>query len=81
MTPGQGSALTYMLLMSEEALGEYNMRKYSTTLEGGRRLVPVVRHCRKAMEVQMLFIIGLLCKHFQEFHDYIQAKSRPMSAK
>ncbi|XP_055762560.1 ribonuclease inhibitor-like [Salvelinus fontinalis] len=52
LTPGQCSALAYMLLMSEEVLGEFNMRKYSTTLEGGRRLVPVGRHCRKAMEVQ-----------------------------
>ncbi|KAM9492973.1 uncharacterized protein ACWYII_004668, partial [Salvelinus alpinus] len=52
LTPGQCSALAYMLLMSEEVLGEFDMRKYSTTLEGGRRLVPVGRHCRKAMEVQ-----------------------------
>ncbi|CAB1344220.1 unnamed protein product [Coregonus sp. 'balchen'] len=33
-TPGQCSALAYKLLMSEEVLGEFNMRKYSTTLEG-----------------------------------------------
>ncbi|XP_030221838.1 NACHT, LRR and PYD domains-containing protein 12-like, partial [Gadus morhua] len=43
LTPGQWSALVFMLMSSEEELDVFDLKKYSASEEGLRRLLPVFK--------------------------------------
>ncbi|XP_062393581.1 NACHT, LRR and PYD domains-containing protein 3-like isoform X2 [Sardina pilchardus] len=48
LSPTQCSQLAYMLLLSEETLNEFDLAKYKTSSEGRKRLLIVLKSCRKA---------------------------------
>ncbi|CAI5669564.1 unnamed protein product [Oreochromis niloticus] len=49
LSPGQCSALTFMLLSSEEDLDEFDFKKYSASEEALLRMLPVVKASNKAL--------------------------------
>ncbi|KAL7883287.1 hypothetical protein SRHO_G00009450 [Serrasalmus rhombeus] len=48
LTPAQCSAVAYMRLHSEKVRKELNLKKYNTSEEGYKRLIPAITNCRKA---------------------------------
>ncbi|KAG7458540.1 hypothetical protein MATL_G00221510 [Megalops atlanticus] len=49
LSPDECSALAYVLLMSAEELKVLDLRMYNSTPAGYRRLLPVLKHSRKAL--------------------------------
>ncbi|XP_035262481.1 NACHT, LRR and PYD domains-containing protein 3-like isoform X2 [Anguilla anguilla] len=74
ISPAHCSVLAYVLLVSEKELDEFDLRKYNTSEEGRRRLVPAVKCCRNAV----LSGCNLTMKSLQPVDCALQSVSSPL---
>ncbi|XP_056117908.1 NACHT, LRR and PYD domains-containing protein 3-like isoform X2 [Rhinichthys klamathensis goyatoka] len=71
----QCSTLANMILLSEEVMDEFDLKKYNIkSKEGRRRLVPAVRNCRKAC----LADCNLTDQHCEIVSSVLQSSNSPL---
>ncbi|XP_036416698.1 NACHT, LRR and PYD domains-containing protein 3-like [Colossoma macropomum] len=74
LSPAQCSALAYMILNSEEVLDELDLKKYRTSEEGYKRLIPAVTVSRKAI----LSAFNLTMESFETLCSALQSANCPL---
>ncbi|XP_029603876.1 NACHT, LRR and PYD domains-containing protein 12, partial [Salmo trutta] len=74
LKPDQCSALAYLLLMSEEVLEKFKLKRYNTSEKGYQRLLPVVKTCKRAL----LDHCKLTCESCETLASALQTPNSPL---
>ncbi|XP_069036272.1 ribonuclease inhibitor-like [Lepisosteus oculatus] len=61
LSPEQLSALAFVLMMAEEPLDVFDMKTYTTSMDGCLRLLPLIKYCRQAL-LDHCNLTGECCK-------------------